>query len=196
MSIEKIRQMRKERLTKVNPLKEKQEQIKNSPDFSDLYKHEQGQEIKEQLHDIDSYYQREIHGLIDSLEKDATSGFHNAAYLGLDEKTATVELLKEIRNQKQTEQLLIQYANNEESLLEKATQLIGVNAPESVAYIDALKSLGSWAGNELEKKYKEANLNDLQRAYKVELDTIKKQRSEFNFEVKGDPFIGGLGLKQ
>lgn len=31
MSIEKIRQMRKERLTKVDPLKEKQEQIKDEP---------------------------------------------------------------------------------------------------------------------------------------------------------------------
>lgn len=197
MSISKIKGLRNERKNKVESLKKKIESLQNNDMYSDQYKLEQKNKIESELNDVKGKYDAEIMNMIDEKEGELLKGYHQAEYSGLSEEQTMTELLKEMRNQQQAQHLIKNYEGADGStlrneLLGKAQKMIEENSPHAMAYINAAKSLGVVGVDQLEQEYKNNNLNDLQKAYKSDLDALREQREEFKLESEGDPFERAL----
>lgn len=199
MSLAKIKNLRKERTRKIELLKQQQEQLKNDDMYSDEYKLQKNNEIRKSLQSIRNEYDTQINDLIKQEENRLLQGFHNAEYEDLKGEKATVELLKEMRNQQQAEHLISKYKGTdpkqvESVLYSEAKRLVSINSPQAPAYINAFKQLGVSGAESLEQEYKDKNLNDLQRSYKSDLDLIRQQKKEFEVEIaeENDPLKGAL----
>lgn len=197
MSISKIEQLRKERLDKINALKQQQEKIKADETLNAKYKSDMKMELDAQIKAVKQEYEPQINELIEQRETELRKGFNHAEYSGMDDKQVTIELLKEMRNQRLTDNLIKQYQGKNvtslrNELSNQLKDLVRVNSPEAMAYINAMKSLGAVGFDELEQQYKENNMNDLQKAYKSDLNLIEQQKEQFNTEVNGDPFANKL----
>jgi len=197
MSLAKIKQLRSERSSKLGELEQQRQKLANDRTLSNIYKVEKDNEVKIKIQAVKTEYDSQISELIDQTENKLLQGFHNAEYEGLKGEQATIELLKEMRNQKKTDQLVELYRGKDETqfrdfLHGEAERLIGVNSPEAKAYLDAMKLLGVSDIDGLENKYKQQNQNDLQKSYQDDLALIKEQKDGFRFDVFGDPFLAGF----
>lgn len=193
MALAKIKQLRNERLSKINSLKQQKEKIKADQTLADTYKSEMQTKLDADIKATNQEYEPQINELIQQREMELRTGFNSAEYQGMDDKQAMVELLKEMRNQRLTDSLIRQYegkdmASLRNDLSKQVNDLIQVNSPETGAYINAMKSLGAVGFEDLERQYKENNMNDLQKAYQSDLNLIEEQKQEFHTEVNGDPF--------
>lgn len=193
MSMSRIKQLRKERINKINTLKQQQEKIDNNDMYSHQHKSNTLNQTNINIEAIENEYVPQINQLLEERKTELLKGFNNAEYAGMDDKRATTELLKEIRNQRETDNLIRQYEGKDLSsfrseLYTKTKELVRTNSPTTTAYINAMKSLGAVGYDELEQEYKANNMNDLQRAYKSDLTALEEQEQEFHVEVNGDPF--------
>lgn len=197
MPLAKIKRLRQERINKINALKEGQKKIDSSDMYSNQHKSNTQTETNKAIKAIEKEYGPQINELIDQRETELLKGFNNAEYSGMDDKQATIALLKEMRNQKQTDNLIKQYEGKNHATLRselgtKTKELVKVNSPETTAYINAMKSLGAIGFDDLEQEYKANNMNDLQKAYQSDLNIIEEQKQEFATEVSGDPFANAM----
>lgn len=193
MSLQKIKQLRSERISAITTLEQKAERLDNDTTLTNNYKREENARIKEEIQLVKNEYDTPINELIESGKKEAISNFNNAEYSGIKDEDAPIEVLKELRNQKQTSLLVKKHggkspANTRAELHAKANDLVSSNSPEAPAYIDAMKELGIVGIENLEQEYKDQNLNGLQKQYKDEITSYEQQGTEFNHEVNGDPF--------
>lgn len=188
MTITKIEGLRRERKNKVATLEQRQRNLENDETLADKYRAEEIRTAQLQLKAVKEEYDPQITELIDQREAELYEGYHNAEYTGMTEAQVNLELLKEMRGTKETEILVKQYGNNQNELLKVTNELLEVNSPSASNHINALKTLGNFRGDMLEKRFKEQNLNDLQKAYKNDINFVQNQREEFRFERDGDPF--------
>src|SRR5690625_660514 len=193
MRLNKIKQLREERINKIKALEQDQEKINKSEVYSNQHKSNTQTESNNTIKAIENEYGSKINELTEQRETELIQGFNNAEYSAMDDKQATLELLKEMRNQRQTDNLIKQHegknhANLRNELYTKAKELVKFNSPEAMAYINAMKSLGAVGSDDLEQEYKANNMNDLQKAYQSDLKALNDHKAEFHTEVNGDPF--------
>lgn len=185
-----INNLRKERASKIEALENKLQSINNNSMYSDSHKNEQAGLIKSDIQAIKNEYEPKINELIETYEHELIRGYNQAEYKGLEGNAATIELLKELRVQREYSKLIEMYRGNvqKDELRSKAFDMVEANSPLAKAYFDAMKTLNVFGYHDLEEEYNNSNMNDLQKEYKGNINELEEIKQAYNKEVNGDPF--------
>lgn len=182
MTIEQIRQLRKERKNQVESLKSQINSLDHDDRYSPAYKMEQKSELTNRLTEIRQRFDNQIDEIITNLRNDLVSRFDQAEYKELKPEEAIKELLLELKSQEEASYLAKVYQDKHEALLFETEKLVNVNSPKALAYIKAMKKLGAVGATGLEQQYKKQNLNSLQKAIQSDLNVLENEAQAYEIE--------------
>lgn len=193
MKIREIRNQINSRRTKLENLNIQRQKLRDDNTLADHYKAEKLKEIDEAIKDTRDDYDYNINSQIDKYKADKTKALHNAKYEGLSSEQVNLELLKRMDNQQTTSEVLTQYNNgiySQDTLLEDTNKLIEENSPEAQGYINAIKQLGinSIKYGNMERQYKENNLNSKQKEINQDLKLLGEVEQIFKDDLGKEAF--------
>lgn len=186
-AITTIKRLRAERSSKINALKSEMDIITSSDKYSQEYKNQISRERKDEIIAIQSEYDSQINEQITTHLTRLKGEFSKAEYEGLSDGEATKALLREMRNQQETQALIARYkdltdAGMNEALQTEAHAKVQTNAADAPAYINAMKQLNIIGADEYEQTYKSNNLNKLQKSIQNDINQIEEQKREWQSE--------------
>lgn len=186
-----INRKRKERNDKIASLQAEARSIAENNQYSREYKSDKTIELERQIEEVRKELEPEIYQAIQEYKEDKLQEVHFAEF-DISPEEANIELLKEMRVQAKTKELIGKYQGKNieqirNQLTDELNELIQANSPYSKAYITAMNSLGVVGINTLVQEVEQSNMNSKQIKSLEDLEEIKQIERDFTRECGGRP---------
>lgn len=182
-----------QRNNSVSRLENERKEIEQAEEFTFDYKQEQMSELDKQIKDMREKFEPDIMKSFEEKQLEYQS-VHDNSDFNLTDEEVNRELLKRMKINDKTDELVEAYQNVEGSylkneLVNKAKELMKTNSPYVESYIKAMKKLGVNVAHihNLQEEYKEQNLTKEQKKANESLTQLEELKRDFMYEVDNEP---------